>query len=178
MWLVTSKPIKYKCYISNNIFFACVFFYYYYFLHKWSHIACIMMSSIIPSLSCVRGWQPRNTQRTRMALHDFIGGFRVTSSPPCWWTVNRRSLISSLCLSTSICSFHHCYLCLPRLHENHLLCAQCSDNCCMTSSVFTSKLSECEKNVGEIFPKSWFSFAKRRILSVPYNHIPRTYQIK
>ena len=23
-------------------------------------------------------------------------------------------------MSTSICSFHHCYLCLPRLHENHL----------------------------------------------------------
>ena len=50
-----------------------------------------------------------------------IGGFHVTSSPPCWWTVNKRSLISSLCLSTSICSFHHGYLCLPRLHENHLL---------------------------------------------------------
>ena len=49
-----------------------------------------------------------------------IGGFHVTSSPPCWWTENKRSLISSLCLSTSICSFHHCYLCLPRLHENHL----------------------------------------------------------
>ena len=52
-----------------------------------------------------------------------IGGFHVTSSPPCWWTVNKRSLISSLCLSTSICSFHHCYLCLPRLHENHLFCS-------------------------------------------------------
>jgi len=50
----------------------------------------------------------------------FIGGFHVTSSPPCWWTANKRSLISSFCLSTSICSFHHCYLCLPRLHENHL----------------------------------------------------------
>ena len=49
-----------------------------------------------------------------------IGGFHVTSLPPCWWTVNKRSLISSLCLSTSIFSFHHCYLCLPRLHENHL----------------------------------------------------------
>ena len=49
-----------------------------------------------------------------------IGGFHVTSSPPCWWTVNKRSLISLFCLSTSICSFHHCYLCLPRLHENHL----------------------------------------------------------
>ena len=48
------------------------------------------------------------------------GGFHVMSSLPCWWTVNKRSLISSLCLSTSICSFHHCYLCLPRLHENHL----------------------------------------------------------
>ena len=48
------------------------------------------------------------------------GGFHFTSSPPCWWTENKRSLISSLCLSTSICSFHHCHLCLPRLHENHL----------------------------------------------------------
>ena len=36
-----------------------------------------------------------------------------------WWTV-KRSLISSFCLSTSICSFRHCYLCLWRLHENHL----------------------------------------------------------
>ena len=44
----------------------------------------------------------------------------VTSSPPSWWTVHKRWLISSLCLSTSICSVHHCYLCLPRLHENHL----------------------------------------------------------
>ena len=50
-----------------------------------------------------------------------IGGFHVTSSLPRWWTVNKRSLISSLCLSTSICSFLHCYLCLPRLHETHLL---------------------------------------------------------
>ena len=49
-----------------------------------------------------------------------IGGFHITSSPPCWWTANKRSLISSFCLSTSICSFLHCYLCLPRLHENHL----------------------------------------------------------
>ena len=49
-----------------------------------------------------------------------IGGFHVTSSPPCRWTVNKRSLISSFCLSTSICSFHHCYLCLPRWHEDHL----------------------------------------------------------
>ena len=53
-------------------------------------------------------------------IKEGIGGFHVTSSPPCWWTVNKRSLISSLCLSTSICSFHHCFLCLPRLHENHL----------------------------------------------------------
>ena len=49
-----------------------------------------------------------------------MGGFHVTSSPPCLWMVNKRSLISSLWLSTSICSFHHCNLCLPRLHENHL----------------------------------------------------------
>ena len=50
-----------------------------------------------------------------------VGGFHVTSSPPCWWTVNKRSLISSFCLSTRICSFHHCYLCLLRLDENHLV---------------------------------------------------------
>ena len=58
--------------------------------------------------------------RARFTVWNTIGGFHVTSSPPCWWTVNKRSLISSLCLSTSICSFHHCYLCLPRLLENHL----------------------------------------------------------
>ena len=51
----------------------------------------------------------------------WIGGFHVTSSTPCWWTVNKRTLISSFCLSTSICSFHHCYLCLLRLDENLLL---------------------------------------------------------
>ena len=49
-----------------------------------------------------------------------MGGFHAKSSPPCWWTVNKRSLISSFCLSTSIFSFHHCYSCLPTLHENHL----------------------------------------------------------
>ena len=62
----------------------------------------------------------KTSKKLRLScLH--IGGFRVTSSPPCWWTVNERLLISPFCLSTSICSFHHCYLCLPRLHENHLL---------------------------------------------------------
>ena len=59
-------------------------------------------------------------QGARLKVSTCIGGFHVTSSPPCWWTVNKRSLISALCLSTSICSFHHCYLRLPRLHENHL----------------------------------------------------------
>ena len=63
----------------------------------------------------------RRSVKGILPLFCHIGGFHVTSSPPCWWTVNKRSLISSLCLSTSICSFHHCYLCLPRLHENHLL---------------------------------------------------------
>ena len=57
-------------------------------------------------------------------IYGCIGGFHVTSSPPCWWTVNKRSLFSSLCLSTGICSFHHCYLCLPRIHENHLFALQ------------------------------------------------------
>ena len=62
-----------------------------------------------------------NSSRQRKRLGQvLIGGFHVTSSPPCWWTVNERSFISSFCLSTSICSFHHCYLCLLRLDENHL----------------------------------------------------------
>ena len=34
-----------------------------------------------------------------------IGGFHVTSSPPCWWTVNKKLLISSFCLSTTIVHF-------------------------------------------------------------------------
>ena len=36
MWLVESKPIRYKCYNSNNIFFACFFAQktsYVYFEH-------------------------------------------------------------------------------------------------------------------------------------------------
>ena len=70
-----------------------------------------------------------------------IGGFHVTSSPPCWWTVNKRSLISSLCLYTSnrskevsddwfptsnfgIRNRSHCLKVRihvhPRLHEKHL----------------------------------------------------------
>ena len=64
--------------------------------------------------------QAARSEETQLFSRLRIGGFHVTSLPPCWWTVNKRSLISSLCLSTSICSFHHCYLCLPRLHENHL----------------------------------------------------------
>ena len=41
------------------------------------------------------------TEVNARALKAGIGGFHVTSSPPCWWTVNKRSLISLLCLSTS-----------------------------------------------------------------------------
>ena len=33
---------------------------------------------------------------------------RYVIAAPCWWTVNKRSLISSFCLSTSICLFQHC----------------------------------------------------------------------
>ena len=77
---------------------------------------------------CVYSWESYSIKAIQNFFPVFVypdlntrsGGFHVTSSPPCWWTVNKRSLISSLCLSTSICSFHHCYLCLPRLHENHL----------------------------------------------------------
>ena len=50
MWLVVGKPIRDKCYNSNNIFFAC-------FLHKWRHVSCIMTSSIIPSLSILNIWR-------------------------------------------------------------------------------------------------------------------------
>ena len=72
-----------------------------------------------------RGGKSRAWKEAQLAcfnqFRSLSGGFHVTSSPPCWWTVNKRSLISSLCLSTSICSFHRGYLCLPRLHENHFL---------------------------------------------------------
>ena len=37
------------------------------------------------------------------------------------WTLNNSFLISSFCSSTSICTFHNCYLCLYRLVANHLL---------------------------------------------------------
>ena len=63
---------------------------------------------------------------------EFKGGFHVTSSLPCWWTVNKRSLISSLCLSTSICSFHHCYLCVTTsllLILENAKNLGCSDDC-------------------------------------------------
>ena len=82
--------------------------------------------TLITGDMCFPGREGASQKRTcRSWLKQFlflfsIGGFYVTSSPRCWWMVNKRSLISSLCLSTSICSFHHCYLCLPRLHENHL----------------------------------------------------------
>ena len=52
MWLVVSKPIRYKCYNSKNIFFACV-------LHKWRHVSCIMRSSIIPFLWILNIWRCR-----------------------------------------------------------------------------------------------------------------------
>ena len=45
------------------------------------------------------------TEVNARALKAGIGGFHVTSSPPCWWTVNKRSLISLLCLSTSALLF-------------------------------------------------------------------------
>ena len=73
-----------------------------------------------------------------------IGGFHVMSLPPCWWMVNKRSLISSLCLSTSICSFHHCYLCLPTLHENHL---QLQELCSFQAFCYTIKYTLIINNI-------------------------------
>ena len=95
-----------------------------------------------------------------------IGGFHVTSSPPCWWTVNKRSLISSLCLSTSICSFHHCYLCLLRLHENHLyLYSRCSKVCQRLPGMWRSTFEICAvqpHSVTEIMSTSPLLFVNRR----------------
>ena len=85
-----------------------------------------------------------------------IGGFHVTSSPPCWWTVNKRSLISSFCLSTSICSFHHCYLCLPRLHENHLYHSRSSTSLMFESATLTP---------------SWLLYSLERIRWLYYAYI-------
>ena len=87
-----------------------------------------------------------------------IGGFHVASSPPCWWTVNKRSLISSFCLSTRICSFHHCYLCLPRLHENHLYYSNSRSS---TSLMFESKT----------LTPSWLLYSLERIRWLYYAYI-------
>ena len=80
-------------------------YYFTYYIYSYSKLRYKRTNS---GKDCGSQWRPR------------IGGFHVTSSPPCWWTVNKKSFISSFCLPTSICSFHHCYLCLLRLDENHL----------------------------------------------------------
>ena len=87
---------------------------------SWRQQISTQISLSVPLLpSDLRsGWYCKSFIKPSRRL---IGGFHVTSSPPCWWTVNKRLLICLLCLSTSICSFHHCYLWLLRLHENHLL---------------------------------------------------------
>ena len=66
--------------------------------------------------------------------------FHVTSSPPCWWTVNKRSLTSSFCLSTSIFSFHHCYLCFPRpqgVGRQHATFTSCQNAACFNEFTFS-----------------------------------------
>ena len=68
-------------------------YYFTYHIYSYSKLRYKRTNS---AKDCGSQWRPQ------------IGGFHVTSSPPCWWTVNKRSLISSFCLSTSICSFHHC----------------------------------------------------------------------
>ena len=81
------------------------------------------------------------------------GGFHVTSSPPCWWTVNKRSLISSFRLSTTICSFHHCYLCLPILHENHV-CGLLTQSSGIFSTSYRLQLNERKVSIGLFSPSS------------------------
>ena len=85
-------------------------------------LGCLLACENIRFFSLFVAWDvPSGEERgeTDVFAGNLFGGFHVTSSPPCWWTVNKRSLISSFCLSTSICSFHHCYLCLLRLDENN-----------------------------------------------------------
>ena len=98
------------------------------------------------------------------------GGFHVTSSPSCWWTVNKRSLISSLCLSTSICSFHHCYLCLPRLHENHLLAKKqlCT---CSTLFMYISLLLFCTTITRNFQKLPNYTFYGGNVVCVPVHFL-------
>ena len=51
----------------------------------------------------------------------------------------------SFCLSTSVCSFHHCYLCLPRLHENHLWNSHCLVNIAWHATPLTTRRTKRSK---------------------------------
>ena len=108
-------PIVLGTFTSSSIKFVDLSYYAQSCRDSMKALQPLVAKNARRSSSICCRWQ------TKQWTQHAVGGFHVTSSPPCWWTVNKRSLISSLCLSTSICSFHHCYLCLPRLRENHLL---------------------------------------------------------
>ena len=89
------------------------------------HVPILSISSL-PFAMYARGVLPMMAYRGRLRPKGVsFSGFRYR-----WFSRyviaamlmdgKKTSLISSLCLSTAICSFHHCYLCLPRLLENHL----------------------------------------------------------
>ena len=72
-----------------------------------------------------------------------ILGFHVTWSPPCWWTVNNRSLISSFFSSTSICPFHHCYLAANHLFVLLMFLCERLCLCLCLCSVYASENQPC-----------------------------------
>ena len=67
-----------------------------------------------------KGCQGLNFERQADTYHIHVGGFHVMSSWPCWWTRTIDLSLAPFCSSTSICTYHHCYLCLWRLVATHL----------------------------------------------------------
>ena len=82
---------------------------------------------------------------TKLCSHDNdtlapIGGFHVTSKPPCMLVEeNKRFLVSSFCSSTSNCTLQHYYLCPLRLAANHLYSANIF-LCCLYYHNFKANL--------------------------------------
>ena len=52
MWLVGSKPIRSNVTIPTTSFLRIFFFFF-----KWLHVPCILISSIVPSLSILNIWK-------------------------------------------------------------------------------------------------------------------------
>ena len=116
-------------------------------LQCWNNVVTIGNSVATMLQRCCA--KSRRSESSRV-----IGGFHVYVIAA---MVNKRSLISSFFLSTSIFSFHHRYLCLPRLHGNQLYHLQS----CETAA---RKIKECTKKcAAKLF---FFTNQKKGVLHV------------